>query len=183
MPFGPTNGHAIFINFIHDVNSQWKAITQQKGLIIDDNTNTKIIFDNIFSWAKSLEMVLLYIECQLCVCQTYQLSLRLRKSHIFPKRFKFVGINICSNGNCPAMSKHQLLEHWPQPEIFQGDAKIVRFAQFYSRFISQFDLQIVYLCNLTTKLEYTKSIAPHWTTATDASFNDIKQAILSNPCL
>jgi hypothetical protein len=105
MPFGPTNGPATFISFIHEVNSQWKAITQQNGLIINDNTNTKIIVEDIFRWAKSLEMALFYIECQLCICQAYQLSLSLRKSHIFPKRFEFVGIDVCSNRNCPATSQ------------------------------------------------------------------------------
>jgi hypothetical protein len=59
MPFGPTNGPATFITFIHNIDSQWKAMAQQKGLIIDDNTNTKIIVDNIFSWAKSLSMALI----------------------------------------------------------------------------------------------------------------------------
>jgi hypothetical protein len=60
MPFGPTNGPAMFISFIHDVDSQWKAIIQQTGLIVDDNTNTKIIVYDIFSWAKLLETALLY---------------------------------------------------------------------------------------------------------------------------
>jgi hypothetical protein len=68
------------------------------------------------------------------------LSLSLRKSHIFPKRFEFVGIDVCSDGNRPAMSKHQLLEHWPQPEIVRDVAKIVGFAQFFSKFIPQFEL-------------------------------------------
>ena len=36
MPFGPTNGPATFINFIHDVDSQWKALAQQSGFIIND---------------------------------------------------------------------------------------------------------------------------------------------------
>ena len=165
MLFGPTNGPATFITFIHDIDSQWKAMAQQKGLIIDDDTNTKIIINNIFSWAKSLSMALIYIECQLRVCQAYQLSLSLRKGHIFLKRFKFVGIDVCSDGNHPAMSKHQLLEHWPQPETVRDVAKIIGFAQFYSKFIPQFELWIAPLCNLTTKLEYTNPVSPHWTTA------------------
>jgi hypothetical protein len=49
MPFGPTNSPATFINFIHDVDSQWKALAAKSGLVINDNTNTKIIVDNIFS--------------------------------------------------------------------------------------------------------------------------------------
>jgi hypothetical protein len=43
MPFGPMNGPATFINFIHDIDSQWKALAQQSGLVIDDNMNMKII--------------------------------------------------------------------------------------------------------------------------------------------
>jgi hypothetical protein len=95
MPFGPTNGPATFIHYIHNIDSQWKALTQQSGLIIDDNTNTKIIVDDIFSWAKLPEQALLYMECQLCIYQAYQLSLSLRKSHIFSKHFEFVGIDVC----------------------------------------------------------------------------------------
>jgi hypothetical protein len=71
MPFGPTNGPATFINFIHNVDSQWKALVQQSGLIIDEDLNTKIIVDDIFSWGKLLCQALLYIECQLRVCQSY----------------------------------------------------------------------------------------------------------------
>ncbi len=183
MTFGPTNGPATFITFIQDIDSQWKAMAQQKGLIIDDDTNTKIIVNNIFSWEKSLSMALIYIECQLRVCQAYQLSLSLQKSHIFPKCFKFVGIDVCSDRNCPAMSKHQLLEHWPQPETARDIAKIIGFAQFYSKSIPQFELWIAPLCDLTTKLEYTDPVSKHWTTAAQDSFNNIKQAILSNPCL
>jgi hypothetical protein len=110
-------------------------MAQQRGIIINDNTNTKIIVDGIFSWAKSLFMALIYIKCQLHVCQVYQLSMSLQKSHLFPKRFKFVGIDVCSGGKHSAMSKHELLEHWPQPETVRDVAKIIGFAQFYSKFI------------------------------------------------
>ena len=142
MPFGPTNGWATFINFIHDVDGQWKALAQQSGLIINDDTNTKIIVDNIFSWSKLLEKALLYMECQLCFCQAYRLSLSLKKSCIFSKRFEFVRIDVCPDGNCPVMSKRQLLVHWPQPEFIQSVAKIVGFAQFYGKFIPQFEFEL-----------------------------------------
>ncbi len=129
--FGPTNGPATFINFIHDINSQLKALAAKSGLVIDNDTNTKIIVDDIFSWGKNLDKELLYIERQLRVCLSYRLLLSLCKSHIFPKRFEFVGIDVCLDGNRPAISKHQLLEHWPQPEIIHDVAKIVGFVQFY----------------------------------------------------
>ena len=74
--------------------------------MIDKDTNTNIIVEDILSWAKSLLIALIYMECQLKVCQSQNLSLSLRKSHIFPKRFEFVGIDVGPNGNRPAMSKH-----------------------------------------------------------------------------
>ena len=80
------------------------------GITIDDDTNTKMIVDDILSWAKFLPIALKYMECQLRVCQSQNLSLLLEKTHIFPKRFEFVGINVCLDGNRPAMSNHQLLK-------------------------------------------------------------------------
>jgi hypothetical protein len=71
MPFGPMNRPAMFINFIHNVNSQLKALVQQSGLVINDNTNMKIIIDNVFSWSDLLKKALSYMECQLCICQAY----------------------------------------------------------------------------------------------------------------
>ncbi len=60
--------------------------------------------------------VILYMECQLYICKAYWLTLSLKKSHFFPKRFEFVGIDVSADGNQPAMSKHKLLRHWPLPE-------------------------------------------------------------------
>jgi hypothetical protein len=81
------------------------------------------------------------------------------------------------------MSKHHVLEHWPQPETVRDVAKIVGFKQFYSTFIPQFELWIAPLCNLTTKLEYTNPVSPHWMTAAQDLLNNIKQVTLSDLCL
>ena len=51
MPFGPTNGPATFINFIHDVDSIWKELAKSHGIIINNDTNTRIIVDDIVNWA------------------------------------------------------------------------------------------------------------------------------------
>jgi hypothetical protein len=67
MPFGPTNGPATFINFIYDVDSQWKALATSSGVTINKETNTRIIVDDILSHGKDLDTSLKYMECQLCV--------------------------------------------------------------------------------------------------------------------
>ena len=132
MPFGPTNGPTMFVNFVHDVVSQWNELAWSLGIDIGNNTNTRVIIDNIVSHGRDLIISLFYMECQLRVCLAYRLSLSLKKSFIFPIRFEFVGNDVCPEGNRPAQSKHQLLESWPKPEIVRDVAKFIGFAQFYS---------------------------------------------------
>jgi hypothetical protein len=49
MPFGPVNGPATFVAFIHDVDSSWKELACSYGVMIDEDTNTNIIVDDILS--------------------------------------------------------------------------------------------------------------------------------------
>jgi hypothetical protein len=116
------------------------------------------------------------------VCQAYRLSLNLCKSHFFPKQFKFVGIEVCVDGNRPAKTKHNLLTTWPAPEFVRDVAKFIGFCQFYSCFIHHFELCIALLCNLT-KHEYTNPLGPLWTDTAQAAWDDMKHAIINNPCL
>ena len=109
MPFGPVNGPSTFIAFIHDLNGTRQDLARSLSLIINDDLNMTIIVDDIVSWSKTLIMALLYMECQLRICQSQNLSLSLKKLHIFVKQFEFVGVNVCIDGNLPAMSKHHLI--------------------------------------------------------------------------
>ena len=182
MPFGPTNGPATFINFIHDIDSIWKELSKSHGITIDDNTNTRIIVDDIVSWATSFKHSLLYMRCQLIVCRAYRLSLNLAKSHFFPRRFEFIGIDVCTEGNRPAKSKHQLLQSWPAPTLVRDVAKFLGFVQFYSRFIPNFEIRVEAL-RTVTKQEYTEEVGPYWNPDAEAAWEDLKGAILSDPCI
>ncbi len=51
MPSGPINGLAMFIAFIHDVDSTWKSVATLHGDGIDEGTNINIIVNDILSWA------------------------------------------------------------------------------------------------------------------------------------
>jgi hypothetical protein len=157
MPFDPIHNPPTFIAFIHDLDSTWKDLACQHGIVIDEDTNTNIIVDDIFGYAKTLTLALMYMECQLKVAQSQKLSLSLKKSSIFPKRVEFVGIDVCPDGNRPAMSKHQLLTHWPTPVVVRNVAKSVGFLQFYSQFIPNFKVQISPLRNIM-RAEYTSPV-------------------------
>ena len=113
----------------------------------------------------------------------YCLSLSLKKGFIFPKHFEFVGDDVCPEGNRPAQSKHQLLETWPKPKTVRDVAKFIGFAQFYSKYIHHFKLRVTPLWALTIKREYTNPVVDIWTEACLRSFDDIQEAIISDPCL
>ena len=80
------------------------------------------------------------------------------------------------------MSKHQLLVHWPTPVIVRDVAKFVGFLQFYSRFIPNFEVRISPLCEIMRE-EYTSPIGSAWTSAANAAFEEMRHAILADPCL
>jgi hypothetical protein len=122
------------------------------------------------------------MECQLKICQSQNLSLSLKELHIFSKRFEFVGINVCPNGNRPAMSKHQLLYHWPLPVIVRNVAKFVGFMQVYLRFIPNFEVRIAPLHKLMRE-EYTKPLGAKWTLITIGAWNNMREVVLKDLCL
>ncbi len=62
-------------------------------------------------------------------------------------------------------------------------AKFIGFAQFYSKYIHHFELRIIPLRELTAKHEYTDPVVGIWTKACQRSLDDIREAIISNPCL
>jgi hypothetical protein len=107
---------------------------------VDDNNNTNINVGDIINWAVSFDSALQYMECQLQICKAYCLTLSLKKSCFFLKCFKFVGANVLPDGNRPAMSKHQLLDHWPTPEFVRNIVSFIGFVQFCSAFIFYFEI-------------------------------------------
>jgi hypothetical protein len=181
MPFGLGNGLPTFIAFIHNVDSTWKSLACQCSITIDKDANTNIIVDNILSYAKMLSIVLLYMDCQLWLAPQ-NFSLSLKKLHTFLKHYEFVGVGICPESNCPAMSKLQLLQHWPWPVIVRNVAKFFGFIQFYSRFIPNFEVSILLLCD-GLQNDYTLPIGNSWTSVASAAFKERHGTILADPCL
>ncbi len=152
------------------------------GLSIGTNINTKIIIDDIINWAQLFDQALQYIKCQLHIAKAYCLTLSLKKSHFFPKRFEFVGIDVSPDGNCPAMSKHELLQSWPMPSLVRNVASFVGFLQFYSKFIPCFELCAEPLQTIMLQ-EYTKPIGDMWMPDVQSTFDSLRNSILKDPCL
>ena len=139
MPFGPVNGPVIFIVFIHDMDATWKDLASSRGIIFDARTGTRIVVDDIFSWAPTFDAFIKYLTCQLKVCLSQNLSLSLKKYLFCPERMEFVGHDICINGKRPAQSKHSLLKSWLAFRTARFVALFLGFLNFYSTYIPYFE--------------------------------------------
>jgi hypothetical protein len=177
MPFGPTNGPATFVTMIHDVDSVWKETAKLEGINIGSFINTTIIINNIMNWEKSFEVALKYIVCQLRICKVYCLIPSPKKSHFFPKRLEFVGINASPDGNRPAMLKHKLLKHWPIPELVRNLASFVGFFQFYSKFIPHFEIRVEPFRRIMERA-YMEAVGDLWAPEVQATFDNLHGLIL-----
>ena len=86
MPFGPMNGPVIFVIFIYDMDATWKGLATYRGIVIDAKTGTRIIVDDIFSWAPTFDDFIKYLTCQQQVCLSQNLSLYLWRNAYFVQR-------------------------------------------------------------------------------------------------
>jgi hypothetical protein len=80
------------------------------------------------------------------------------------------------------MSKHELLKHWPTTTLVCEVASFVGFLQFYSKFIPCFELRLVLLRAIMAR-EYTKTIGSSWNLEAQNTFDELRKAVLSDPCL
>jgi hypothetical protein len=119
------------------------------------------------------------VECQLQICKAYCLTPSSKKSCFFLKHFKFVGIDVLPDGDCPAMSEHQLLDHWPTPEFVCNAASFTGFVQFYSIHIPYLEVHTKPLREIIQH-EYTSGIGDLWTPTAAAAFDKLCQCNLCN---
>ena len=151
-------------------------------LTINEDLNSNIIIDDILSWATTLIIALLYMECHLRIAQSQNVLLSLKKLFIFPKCIEFVCVDICSDGNRPAQSKHNLLHHLKTPAVVRNVAKFMGFLQFYSRFFPNFEVRISTLRTIMLQ-DYDTPIGGLWTAAAQTEFDDLRSMILADPCI
>ncbi len=89
---------------------------------------------------------------------------------------------MCKDGNRPAKSKHSLLKMWPAPKFVRNVVKFIGFVQFYFWFIPNFEMHVASL-HTVCKQECTKPVAKHWTPEAEGAWEDLKDAILLDPCI
>ena len=184
MPFGLVNGPEIFIRLIHDINQDWQTLALTRGVLFYEDTNTRIIVDDLFNHALDDEIVFTYMEAQLEVSALRRLSLSLPKSRFFVERVEFVGVDISESYNMPARSKHELVRSWPKPNDIRAVALFIAFGMFYSKWIPYFEIKVQPLRKLTNDYGWDVLVTPDmWSDEAEGAWNLVIDGILSDPCL
>jgi len=182
MPFGPINGPVIFIVFMHDFSSTWKDLARNRGVVFDASTGTEIIVHDVFSWAKTWPEFMTYLECQLQVCLSQNLSLSLKKCLFCPPCLEFVGIDVDDEGNHPAMSKHEFVRAFPDFIIVRDISSFLGFMLFYSKWVPCFEQRAAPLRALV-KNDVQMPVANLMRTAEIAVCADLINTILVDPVI
>ena len=164
------------------MDATWKGLATTRGIVIDARTGTRIIVDDIFSWAPTFEAFIKYLTCQLQVCLSQNLSLSLKKCLFCPERMEFVGHDVCTDGNRPAQSKHSLLKSWPVFRIARDVSSFLGFLNFYGTYIPWFEERAAPLRELS-KLDMQSNIEHLMKEEHFKARHDLIMAILSDPCL
>ena len=74
IPFGLVNTPTLFIIFVYDIHEHWNVVAEEVGVIISDNTNTKIIIDDIFVHVTKYEEGILYLRAILKISKLYNIT-------------------------------------------------------------------------------------------------------------
>jgi hypothetical protein len=80
------------------------------------------------------------------------------------------------------MLKHELLKHWPIPDLVRNVASFVGFLQFYSKLILHFDIRAKPFQRIMEQA-YMEAVGDLWTPEVQATFNNLHGLILCNSCL
>ena len=67
MPFGPVNGPEIFIRMMFDINTEWPDLAMNNNVTINEDTNFKLIVDDVFSHAITEDSAFKHMESQLII--------------------------------------------------------------------------------------------------------------------
>ena len=183
MPFGPLNAPAVYTAIMTQIRQESYDLFCLRFPDRAKEVDSKQIVDDGLMWSYDPFLLLDFFDCICEIYVKYRLSFNLKKCDFYMPRFEWIGHDLTQNGNNPAQSKFDLVRDWPIPRTGSLLNSFVGFAAFYAMFIPQFAFRVSPLRSFARKF-HRLPIPPHeWTPKLDAAFTDLKQAIVSDPCL
>ena len=188
MPFGPMNGPTIFQCFMDTkVRRLWnkfmEELCRRKNWGEAVHWLTRQIIDDTLLGANQVDVLVGLFECVCRAFVAYRLSFKLKKCTFFEARVTYVGEDLTVDGNMPAESKFSLIRDWPLPADSQSLHSFISLCGFYQRFCPWFEYQLTPLRRLIAQYKHRAIPQMAWSPALLTLFAELKEAIVSSPCL
>ena len=139
MPMGFLNASSIFCAMMTTISKEWDEKAAEAGI---DRCGAKIIMDNIFLWAYTVQILLNYFQMVLQTLTHYRATLKLKKTHFLPEKPTFVGVQIERDGNAPSESKYAVFRKIPPPATWSDLAMIIGMFGFYQQWLPLYEVRI-----------------------------------------
>ena len=166
LPFGLSNAPSTFQSLINSI------------LGPDLSHCCLVYLDDIVVFSKSPEEHLQHLRLVLTKLQNANLYARLSKCRFALKAVKFLGHVVDEHGIMPDPDKIKIVLDWPVPTTTTDARAFVGLAQYFRKFIQGF-------ANMTAPLTalFKKDAEFLWSSACQRSFQMVKDALTSVPCL
>ena len=183
MPFGLRNSPAVFICMMHDLKQIWDKILSEK-MDIGENNGSRIIMDDVFIFAETIENAFIILETICEVAKHYCLTWKLKKTQFFHSTIEFVGVDVSAAGNQPADAKATTLKTWKYPIIVRDIASFLGFIGFYARWIPNYELKSLPLRKIIREYNYPDKVTSDMFGKVEKdTFDYLRDCILSQPIL
>ena len=140
LPFGPTNVPDFYTIMMQASRKEWfllfvgtKHIIHVTSAPITIICNENIIIDDILPYSNQV-LTLIHYFCVIKMFTKYRLPFKLIKCELFKSRIEFFGHDLTTYGNCPAVSKFELIENLPLPSHAISLLSFIDICSFYIRY-------------------------------------------------
>ena len=137
-----------------------------------------VYMDDVLVYSRTPEEHLQHLRSVLQCLRENQLYCKLSKCKFGLSETKFCGHIVTRQGIKPNPVKVQVLQDWPAPDSKDALRAFLGLAQYFAKFIPAY-------ASMTTCLQVLmrKSANWHWSDACQQAFENVKQAMLHEPCL
>lgn len=140
---------------------------------------SRVIIDDLLLRSTALALLLLLLECYLCIYFKFRTMLKLAKCDFLQDKFEFDGHDILAEGNTTAESKYNMIKDWTLPITADSLHSFVALCNFYKKFLPLFEMKVSPLRSLYTNYLHKNIPVSKWTKDIIALFESLKVDLTS----
>ena len=130
----------IFVIMIYDLKDRWDALALERGIVLDNFTNSIIVINDALVFSNHEGVIFLYLESILEVSKRYNLSWKLEKCDFSPNDLNLLAQILQHVATAPPNQRHPSLKYGVQNKsVLPRDfASFIGLVCFYRSWIPEF---------------------------------------------